>query len=352
MIRSPNTPRLVTDYSESFQDIPEAEWGRLAEKAGHVFASREWLTTWWRHFGGGRRVLIASVREGRDLVAIVPVDEWRRRGLPVLRLIGHGVSDQLGPVCEPRIAAAALAAALRALPLRRFVLLAEQLPAGTGFDRIKGATAMYQEQSPVIALDAGTWDEFLAGRSGNFRRQLGRYSRRLDALGAVSFRVVSDPAQLDADFDVLLRLHQLRWGTTPSPFLEAAAFHREFATTALRRGWLRLWILEVDGRPVAASYGFRFKDTESGYQSGRDPSFRESQLGFLLLNRAVREALNDGMREYRLLRGDEAYKVRLATGDPGLETIGLARGAVGRGVLRVTVAARGRSLGLRRMLDA
>ena len=150
---------------------------------------------------------------------------------------------------------------------------------------------------------------------------------------------------------MLLRLHQLRWGTTKSPFLDAAAFHREFAAIALRRGWLRLWILEVDGRPVAASYGFRFGDTESGYQSGRDPSFRESQLGFLLLNRAVREALADGMREYRLLRGGEAYKVRLATGDPGLETIGLGRGAAARGALRMAVAARGRSLGLRRMLD-
>ena len=248
-------------------------------------------------------------------------------------------------------AAAGFAAALKALPLRRFVLLAEQLPAGTGFDRINGAVPMYQEQSPVIMLGGGTWDEFLARRSGNFRRQLGRYSRRLESLGTVSFRVTSDPAQLGADFDVLLRLHRLRWGNTTSPFLSAAAFHREFAAIALRRGWLRLWILEVDGRPVAASYGFRFGDTESGYQSGRDPSFRESQLGFLLLNRAVREALTDGMREYRLLRGGEAYKVRLATGDPGLETIGLARGAAGRGALRIAMAARGRSLGLRRMLD-
>lgn len=352
MMHSPKTARLETAYSASFEGVPDADWDRLAAGAGHVFASREWLATWWRHFGGDRRRLIAGVREGHDLVAVVPLYEWRGRGLPVLRLIGHGVSDQLGPVCEPQRAPEAFATALRALPLRRFVLLAEQLPASAGFDRISGAVPMYREQSPVITLDAGTWDEFLAGRSGNFRRQLGRYSRRLDALGAVSFRLTSDPAQLDADFDVLLRLHQLRWGTTASPFLQAAGFHREFAAIALHRGWLRLWILEADGRPVAASYGFRFGDTESGYQSARDPSFRESQLGFLLLNRAVREALTDGMREYRLLRGGEAYKVRLATADPGLETIALVRGTLARGALRMATAARGRSLGLRRMLDA
>lgn len=350
MIRPPTT-RLETGYSDSFESVPVADWDRLAASAGHVFASRDWLATWWRHFGGSRRPLIASVRKGPGLVAIVPVYEWWSRGLPVVRLIGHGVSDQLGPVCEPQVAAAGFAAALKALPLRRFVLVAEQLPAGAGFDRINGAVPMYQEQNPVITLGGGTWDDFLARRSGNFRRQVGRYSRRLESLGAISFRVTSDPAQLGADFDVLLRLHRLRWGATTSRFLSAASFHREFAAIALRRGWLRLWILEVNGRPVAASYGFRFGDTESGYQSGRDPSFRESQLGFLLLIRAVREALADGMREYRLLRGGEAYKVRLATGDPGLETVGLARGTAGRGTLRIAMAARGRSLGLRRMLD-
>jgi hypothetical protein len=32
--------------------------------------------------------------------------------------------------------------------------------------------------------------------------------------------------------------------------------------------------------------------------------------------------MNDGMNEYRLLRGDEAYKSRYANRDPGLLTIG------------------------------
>ena len=98
-------------------------------------------------------------------------------------------------------------------------------------------------------------------------------------------------------------------------------------------------------------YGFRFAGAESAYQAGRDPAFREQPVGFVLLAHAVREALAQGMGEFRLLRGGAAYKARFANDDPGLQTYGLARGAPAQALLSAALAARGRSLGLRRILD-
>ena len=65
----------------------------------------------------------------------------------------------------------------------------------------------------------------------------------------------------------------------------------------------------------------------------------------------MREALTDGMGEYRLLRGGAAYKERFATSDPGLETFGVPRGATAQVMLAAARAAGGRSLGVRRILD-
>jgi hypothetical protein len=48
---------------------------------------------------------------------------------------------------------------------------------------------------------------------------------------------------------------------------------------------------------------------------------------------SVREAVVDGMSEYRFLRGGEAYKDRFATRDPGVETITLAESGAGRAAL-------------------
>jgi CelD/BcsL family acetyltransferase involved in cellulose biosynthesis len=345
---------LEVSYTDSFDRLSAADWRSLAERAGHVFATREWLLTWWRHYGKGRPLIGFARREGEP-AAIVPLYVWWRHGLPVLRFAGHGPGDQLGPVCAPLTdpdAAAVVAAAIEAIPLRRFVLLAEHIAGDQGFGALTGARPLYRESSPVLRLEGGaTWEEFLQERGRNFRQQARRFPRKLGELGAVSYRLASDPARLQGDMDTLFWLHRERWGRTDTPFLQAAAFHREFAAQALREGWLRLWFLEIDGRPVAALYGFRFAGAESAYQAGRNPALGNQPVGFVLLAHAVREALADGMREYRLLRGGAAYKERFATSDPGLETYGLPRGASARTLLGAALAARGRSLGLRRILD-
>jgi hypothetical protein len=125
-----------------------------------------------------------------------------------------------------------------------------------------------------------------------------------------------------------------------SRFGSEEAFHREFAALAARRGWLRIWILELDGGPIAASHGFRFAGVELYYQAGRLPEWSGASVGFVLQAHAIREALNDGVREYRFRRGGETFKYRFAPEDPGLETIGLSTTARGAIALRIAPAFR------------
>ena len=73
-------------------------------------------------------------------------------------------------------------------------------------------------------------------------------------------------------------------------------------------GELRLWFLDVDGRPVAAWYCLRIGNVEGSYQSGRDPAWSKHSVGLLVLARAMRAALAEGVSEYRLLRGGEPYE--------------------------------------------
>ena len=343
------------DYVESLEAVPAGDWDRLAARAGHVFATPDWLCTWWRWFGGGRPPLVGLVRRGAELTAIVPLQVWRRPGLPVLRFAGHGPSDQLGPVSAPLTdpdAAAAVQSAIAEIPLRRFVLLAELVPRDNGFARRVGGRTLYTDESPLLRFDGASWDEFLRERGANFRQQVRRFPRKLAEAGEVSFRLASDPSALDRDLDTLFSLHRRRWEGAETPFLRMAGFHRELAARALVRGWLRLWILEVGGRPAAALYGFRYAGTEAAYQSGRDPAFARHPLGFIMISHAVREAHADGMREYHLLRGGERYKRRFTNVDRVLETSALARGVDARLLLAAAEAARGRSLGLRgRILD-
>jgi CelD/BcsL family acetyltransferase involved in cellulose biosynthesis len=196
----------------------------------------------------------------------------------------------------------------------------------------------------VLRIDGMSWDDYLAAKSSNFRQQARRRERKLAKEHDLRFRLADDPDRLDADLEALFALHGERWSTAGSGALEErrAAFHRDFARVALDRGWLRLWLLELDGRPAAAWYGLRFAGRELYYQAGRDPELERAAVGFVLLAHSVREAMNDGMREYDFLRGGEGYKDRFTDDDTVVETRAAGRGPLGRAT--VAVAPRMRSL--------
>jgi CelD/BcsL family acetyltransferase involved in cellulose biosynthesis len=250
-----------------------------------------------------------------------------------MRFAGFGVADELGPVCASGDRAAATIA-LRDVAYEDDLLIAERIRSDWP-RRPLGDNVMSENDSPVIALaDEGGWEPYLAARSSNFRQQVRRRARKLERALEVRYRLADDPDRLDADFDILVALHRARWGAQSSAFSDAReGFHREFAAVALSRGWLRLWLAESQGVPVAAWYGFRFAGVESYYQSGRDPRWDRYAVGAGILEHSIREAFADGMREYRLLRGDESYKRRYASWQASVLTVALAGTARGRALV-------------------
>lgn len=320
-------------------------WTALAEASGNLFSTWEWADCWLRHYGGGSEPLLLACRdgEGRE-AALLPLCVDRRGPLRVARFVGHGPADELGPVCAPADRVAALDVLSRSATGARepwSLLLAERLVADHGWTPPAGSRLLRHEASPVVAIDGLDWDGYLATRSSNFRSQVRRKERKLQREQGLSYRL-SDSEQLDDDLSALFRLHDARWGDEGSGAFDATrqAFHRDFARVALDRGWLRLWIAEVDGQPVAAWHGFRFGGEEWYYQSGRDPEWERYSIGLVLMAHTVRSAIEDGMAGYRLLRGGEGYKERFATGDVGVATVAVPQSGLGRlAVLGARVAA-------------
>ena len=316
------------------------EWSALAHAGGNIFATPEFLTLWWRRFGTGE--LYATACRGGDgrLVALVPL--YRRGGVvSLVRFLGHRAGDELGPVAlrdDLALAQDAVRRLLADAPWRWAVFVGEQLPGDEEWAEALGARVLSTDGNAVLSLEGETWESLMAGWSAKLRRDLRSDERKLAERHGLAFRLATRET-LDADLDSLFALHRERW--PKSAFGDREAFHREFATLALERGWLRLWFLELEGKPAACWHGFRFEGIESHYQVGRDPAWDKWGIGTLLSGHTIREAVADGIREYRFLRGNESYKYRFAKEDPGLVTIGLTRGVVGRAALAGAVAARG-----------
>jgi CelD/BcsL family acetyltransferase involved in cellulose biosynthesis len=342
-------PRRMRLRLEPVTDLAAAAdvWRALATRTDNVFATWEWASTWWEHFGrdGPLRLLRYDGPAG-DPVALLAFQLTRERGLRTLRFLGHGPADELGPVCAAEHVPAAARALRQALagPLRAFdILIADHTPADQAWDALLGARVAAREPSPVADLPGAGWDAFLAAQSPNLRQQIRRKERRLAREHDLRYRLTEDPARLNEDFDLLCRLHAQRWAGGQSDAFRGRrhAFLRDFARRALERGWLRLWVLELDGRPAAAWLGFRYGGVESYYQAGRDPRWEDRSVGAVLVAHTLRAAIGDGMREYRFLRGGEANKTRLATRDPGVQTLTVAGSAAGRVALAGLGARRG-----------
>lgn len=305
----------------------------LAERAGNLFGTSEWLSAWWRHYGRGHLALSAARSASGELLAVLPLYVSGRRPLRTLRFVGHGIGDQCGPVCAPEQDAGAARALSELLDSGDFDLfIGHDLPAGGHWPgRLAYATA-----SPVLQLAGLDWERYLASRPKKFRYHIRSFSRKLEDAHEVCFREANEPTDVAGAMAELFQLHEARWNGHSRALAGASReLHVDFAQRAAARHWLRLTIMELDGRPVAASYNFRFAGCEYEYQCGRDPAHDQAWVGMLLRCRAIRCAMEDGLSEYRFLRGDESYKYRLADGDPGVMTIGLARNAAARAALAV-----------------
>jgi CelD/BcsL family acetyltransferase involved in cellulose biosynthesis len=319
-------------------------WQALALQSKNIFATWEWNELWWRHYGSSRPLFVSTCRDEDDrLIAVLPIYLWLTRPLRVARFLGHRAGDELGPLCRNGDEHRA-ASALRTLldEIRADVLLAERMPVEAGWGRHLGGRRLSLEPSPSFDAAGVDWEHYLSGRGASFRQTLRRKQRRLEREHDVRFRATTSAEELAGDLDILFALHAARWGDSRTNFLRCEPFHRAFAAVALERGWLRLWLLEIDGVARAAWYGFRYAGVESFYQGGRDPDprWQPRSLGLQILAHSIRAALEHGVEEYRLLRGGEAYKDHFARSSRAVETVSVADGHGARLALAAAVRLR------------
>jgi CelD/BcsL family acetyltransferase involved in cellulose biosynthesis len=344
----PDVGRARLEEATTFESIGP-EWDELARRRKSIFATREWHSIWWEHFGrsGQLRLMVCRAASGEAL-GILPLYASRAGPLRVLRFTGHGMGDEGGPISAPE-SYPLMAASIR--DLRRaatdwHVLLAEHLPGDFDWEAALAGRVLARASSPTIYMIADSWESYLASIGRRLRHEIRHDRRKLEREHRLQFRLVGDSgdaSRLQSDLDAFFSLHAAKW--PGSQFSRYRRFHEDFARRAHDRGWLRLWFLELDGQASAAWYGFRFEGVESHYQVGRDPTKIRESLGTVLTAHILRQAFGDGMEEYRFLRGDEAYKSRFANADPSLVTLAIARGPIAKASIAIGAFA-GRHQGL------
>jgi len=302
------------------------EWSELLESSASdcIFLTWEWLTTWWKHLGQGRSLDVITVRQDGELIGLAPLAIGPLPGRLVPRRARHflgagavgsdymdviaraGRESEVVDALAERLAGDGLMVELAGMDGRSATaaLLARRLA------RRRWRIAEHPgDPCPFIDLTGHTWASYLASLAPQHRYNVRRRLDRLTRDHGMRFeRVESEERRRDA-VAILIALHRERWrtrgGSTALDAPRLVAFHEDFTRLARERGWLRLFVMHVKGRPAAALYGFRYRDRFYFYQTGFDPAQSGLGVGQATIALSIKHAIDEGAREYDMLHGDE-----------------------------------------------
>jgi CelD/BcsL family acetyltransferase involved in cellulose biosynthesis len=310
------------------------EWNALAEAQRSPFLTVEWLEAWWEAFGHGEPEVV-TVGNGDLRAAAFLARDGTRLTAPANDHSGDW--DVLAADEDARNAVwdrvAALGAPVLALPAMHEPA-AERLAREVLRPRGYRVVAEVGPESPFLELPA-SYDELLAAKSRNFRSQLGRRRRGLEKEGELVFRTTLGGPSLDEDLDAMLRVEAAGWKSTEGTAILSDArtqsLYRAFAHVAAERGWLRLHLLELDGRAIAADYSLVFAGGEFLLKTGFDEEWGRLSPGLVLRGEVLRRAIEEGLGYYDFLGGPDHYKLRWTEELRPRATLRAFRGARGAG---------------------
>jgi CelD/BcsL family acetyltransferase involved in cellulose biosynthesis len=301
----------------------EDEWDSLlcSSDATSPFLTWEWLHSWWSCLGGSSRLRICTVDTGARLAAIAPFRlttgvAW----LPCLDLLGTGDagSDYLDILVRSGFEDEGLDAVERFVVSQNTALRLTHVAASAAANSLairlqrRGWVEVTAPGGlcPCIPLAGETWDSYLATLGASHRANVRRRLRTLEQKFAVSFDQVTCDADRREALERLTRYHAHRFDADGTAFRTAplCAFHDEATRRFLARGWLRMFILRLDGAPVAVMYGFLYKRIFYFYQHGFDDRYQQYSIGLVLMALTIRAAIDEGAAEFDMLWGTEPYK--------------------------------------------
>jgi CelD/BcsL family acetyltransferase involved in cellulose biosynthesis len=314
--RSANIPRITL----AIEIQPEVgaigdEWDQLADRtAASPFVYPGWIGAWWGAFGDGQLEVLAIRRDGR-LTAVMPVA--RRGGILASTTNWH--SPVYGPVSEDEGALAVLVEALLERAPRRLDLsflessdpLLAEWRLATEASGVKTAERVI-ERSPYVEIDR-PWEEFESRLPSRRRSKLRRIRRRLEEQGSVSIETRDGSERLEHLLDEGFQIEASGWkqerGTAIMSRPETLAFYREVARWASERGWLRLWFLRLDDRPIAFAYCLEQGEALYELKVGFDVDYGRFGPGVVLTQARLSHTFSAGLRSYEFLGQAERHKL-------------------------------------------
>jgi CelD/BcsL family acetyltransferase involved in cellulose biosynthesis len=243
-----------------------------------------------------------------ELLGFLPLAKTLSRTMPlaIFRGFRHPLLSSALPLVDAEAAEAAWIAMLDALAASRFraVLELENLdrgsPALAALERAAAKTgrlvAWSEPRERAQMVPASSCEEYVRRIKSKKLQELRRTRRRLEEFGEVEFAVLEGD-DLPHGLEEFLRLEASGWkgrsGTALAKAPNILAFVHAAMTSKATRPAVRIELLSVAGKPIAANLFLIGRDYAASWKSGYDESHRAVAPGKLLDFDALRTVHSD-----------------------------------------------------------
>jgi CelD/BcsL family acetyltransferase involved in cellulose biosynthesis len=323
--------RAVTSYGEFLKLEPV--WNKLLAESDSdiLFMTFEWFNHWWLMFGNDVEMLTLVVTNAdKDIIAIAPLiqKKVRHRGLPlkVVSFMANYYSPRVGMIIADGgyMVVEAVFEFLKRNRYRYDMLYLDMIEKGSMVDRqikegLSGGFVRHREMegehSPYLNVD-GTWDDYLKGKSKNFRRHM---KRNADDFSADKGYAIVKYGCSDAKIATqdIISISKRTWknengsGITGSP--QSVNYYRSFIQMLADNGWLQVNVLKHGDVPVAFAFNAKYKSIMYGLQTGYDSGYKALSPGRFIMTYTIMCAFGADVKEFDLLGKDEPYKLEFTS---------------------------------------
>ncbi len=314
------TVETMTGGLEVFGKLGD-EWRELLSRVENdsPYGRPEWILAALRAYSPQAKVVVITVRRGGILCAILPLVEERGKfaGIPARKLrapltvAGVGVDVVCGlsgaeqdeviqllwKVIERKKGwdVLELPSVIEDAAITRLSSLAQNCGYPTGNWPVPLIAFFLIPQGPTAKKDLEKYP-----RHPKLRSKVRQRETKLSALGSVELlRTVKDSRK---ELQRFYEMEASGWkGKEKSAIISDARsrqFFDEVTGEAERLGYLCLYTLELDGKPIAAHIGFTYRGRYWAVKSTYDENYRDYAPGHLIVKAILRDCSERGLSEY------------------------------------------------------
>lgn len=302
-----------------------SNWNKALDRTSDntFFLSWERMAPGVKFLKQGSTIKILCAIEGEEILGIAPLMKSTRslKGRPVYRVIESLNYRALGILLTKR-KAECLSSFFTHLYNQRdwdFLYFNDVPETFSVVNLLEKNTDFYPhfevkegDVSPYLPI-TGSMDELLRGLGKKFRHNLLRCNRKLEReKGKVELKDYRELGTLEEGMQTLFDLHQKRWISKGEPgafkFIRNRDMFLYEAKLFSETNRLMLRFLMVNGKPIAALYGFEHDRVLHGMMSGFDAAYASYSPGNLVILKTLQSCVENGIKELNFFGGFTTYK--------------------------------------------